>query len=137
MNTNNLIEHSEKQQIVLHQHNLKRLENYLSEYFYSYGGPSSREHRHSWLKINSSFEDNTVDYLLEEVFVLAYQLISNELEYVCMNGIDVPEALTLQDNLNRGSQHQRGFDMSTTKKYDVRNYTQLNKITNIKEADMD
>tara|TARA_B110000211_G_C14012553_1_gene523863 strand:- start:1005 stop:1220 length:216 start_codon:yes stop_codon:yes gene_type:complete len=70
------------------------------------------------------------------VLVLAYKLISNELEYVFNNGIDVPEALTLQDNLNRGSQPHRGFDMSTTKKYDVRNYTQLNKIMNMKEADM-
>ena len=125
MNTNNLIEHCENQRAVLHQLNLKRLENYLAEYcFYQ----TTDEQRYDFLQKTFSLND--------KVLVLAYKLISNELKYICSERIDVPEALTLQDNLNRGSQPHRGFDMSTTKKYDVRNYTQLNKIMNMKEADM-
>ena len=88
----------------------------------------TEEHRYEFLQ--DTFELNI------EVLQLAYTLICSELDYVCSESIDVPEALTLQDNLNRGSQPHRGFDMSTTKKYDVRNYTQLNKIMNMKEADM-
>ena len=118
MNTS-LIEHHEKQSQILHQSRLKHLEKYLYECFYM---QDTEEHRYEFLQ--DTFELNI------EVLQLAYTLICSELDYVCSESIDVPEALTLQDNLNRGSQPHR------TKKYDVRNYTQLNKIMNMKEADM-
>ena len=117
MNTS-LIEHCEHQRQVLLESRLKHLEKYLYECFYM---QDTEEHRYEFLQ--DTFELNI------EVLQLAYTLICSELDYVCSESIDVPEALTLQDNLNRGSQPHRGFDMSTTKKYDVRNYTQLNKIT--------
>ena len=123
MNTS-LIEHHEKQSQILHQSRLKHLENYLFQYFYQ---QDTEEHQYEFLQ--DTFDLNI------EVLELAFQLITNELKYLCSNR-EIPEALTLQDNLNRGSQPHRGFDMSTTKKYDVRNYTQLNKIMNMKEADM-
>jgi hypothetical protein len=117
MNTS-LIEHHEKQSQILHQSRLKHLENYLFQYFYQ---QDTEEHQYEFLQ--DTFMLNV------EVLELAFQLITNELKYLCSNR-EIPEALTLQDNL------KRGCDTSTTKKYDVRNYTQLNKIMNMKEADM-